>query len=212
VSTATTAKNAPPGTAARILDLAEQLVQLHGFNGFSYADIAAELDIRKASVHHHFATKATLGGRLIERYRERFAAALADIERDSDGAGDALDRYTRLYAAALRDNRMCLCGMLAAEITALPRPLRNALRRFFDENEAWLARVLERGRRAGELTFAGSAPAQARLVLAALEGAMLVARSYGDPDRFDASAALLLAGLGAERRRRQSRARRAARH
>ena len=55
MSNPTTARNAPPGTATRILDLAEQLVQMHGFNGFSYADLAEELDIRKASVHHHFA-------------------------------------------------------------------------------------------------------------------------------------------------------------
>ncbi len=207
----TTAKNAPPGTATRILDLAEQLVQVHGFNGFSYADIADELDIRKASVHHHFATKAILGGRLIERYRERFGVVLSEIDSSTDGARAALERYARLYASALRENRMCLCGMLAAEITALARPLRNALRRFFDENEAWLARVLDRGRRAGDLSFNGSAPAQARLLLAALEGSMLVARSYGDLSRFESSAALLLAGLVTDRRRRpQARARRPA--
>jgi TetR/AcrR family transcriptional repressor of nem operon len=213
VSNATTARNAPPGTATRILDLAEQLVQMHGYNGFSYADIAEELDIRKASVHHHFATKAVLGGRLIERYRERFNAALAEIDRTSEGGRDALERYARLYAGALRENRMCLCGMLAAEITALSRPLRTALRRFFDENEAWLARVLDRGRRAGDLAFDGPAAGQARLLLAALEGSMLVARSYGDPARFESSAAMLLAALVANRRRPQARARRpAARH
>ena len=214
VSTATTAKNAPPGTASRILDLAEKLVQQHGFNGFSYADIATELDIRKASVHHHFATKAILGGRLIERYRQRFALALVEIESTSDGPRTALERYVRLYTEALRDNRMCLCGMLAAEITALARPLRSALRRFFDENESWLARMLERGRRAGDFTFNGSAAAQARLVLGALEGSMLVARSYGEPARFESTAGLLLAGLFAGRGRRpRARARRpAARH
>jgi len=201
---------ATPGTATRILDIAEHLVQVHGFNGFSYADIATELEIRKASVHHHFATKADLGARLIERYRERFAGALAEIDASTTDAGPALERYVHIYGAALRDDRMCLCGMLAAEITALPRALRNALRRFFDENETWLARVLERGRRAGSLAFTGKAPAHARLILSALEGAMLVARSYGDVARFEAGAALLLAGLGVNVRRR-ARARKPAR-
>jgi AcrR family transcriptional regulator len=32
-------------TAARILDSAERLVQSRGFNGFSYADVAAELGV-----------------------------------------------------------------------------------------------------------------------------------------------------------------------
>ena len=67
----------PSDTADRILDVAERLVQMLGFNGFSYADIAAELKITKASLHYHFATKAELGARLIARYQGRFQAALA---------------------------------------------------------------------------------------------------------------------------------------
>jgi TetR/AcrR family transcriptional repressor of nem operon len=192
-----------PGTAGRILDIAEQLVQVHGFNGFSYADISAELDIRKASIHHHFATKAKLGAQLIRRYRERFASSLEEIESSGAGPGVMLERYVRLYADVLRENRMCLCGMLAAEITSLPRPLRSALRAFFDDNEAWLARVLDRAQRGGVLAFAGSPRAQARLVLASLEGAMLVARSYADAARFESAAAILLTGLGLRARARR---------
>ena len=48
-------------TATVILDIAERLVQRRGFNGFSYADIAAELGITKASLHYHFPSKAELG-------------------------------------------------------------------------------------------------------------------------------------------------------
>jgi TetR/AcrR family transcriptional repressor of nem operon len=36
-------------------------LQTRGYNGFTYADIAAELGIAKASLHHHFASKALLG-------------------------------------------------------------------------------------------------------------------------------------------------------
>lgn len=36
-------------TATQILDVAERLVQLRGFNGFSYADVAAELKLTKAA-------------------------------------------------------------------------------------------------------------------------------------------------------------------
>ena len=72
------------GTAARILDVAEVLVQTRGFNGFSYADIAAEMNITKAALHYHFAGKAELGEALISRYAARFADALAAV--DSAGA------------------------------------------------------------------------------------------------------------------------------
>jgi len=128
------------GTASKILDVAERLVQVRGFNGFSYADIAAELHITKA-------------------------------------------------------RKMCLCGMLAAEYQTLPPPMQDAVIGFFDRNETWLEGVLEQGRQDGSLQFAGSARDTARMIVGGLEGAMLVARPYGDIARFQAAAAHLLAGL-----------------
>ena len=77
---ATASRELKANTATRILDVAERLVQTRGFNGFSYADIAAELGITKASLHYHFAGKAELGEALIVRYGERFADALAAID------------------------------------------------------------------------------------------------------------------------------------
>ena len=62
----------PDTTTTRILDVAERLVQTRGFNGFSYADIAVQLGITKASLHYHFATKAELGRTLIARYTGAF--------------------------------------------------------------------------------------------------------------------------------------------
>ena len=55
------ARTAQTGTAERILDVAEALVQSRGFNGFSYADVAEELQITKAGLHYHFPGKAELG-------------------------------------------------------------------------------------------------------------------------------------------------------
>jgi TetR/AcrR family transcriptional regulator, transcriptional repressor for nem operon len=183
------------GTASRILDVAERLVQVRGFNGFSYADIAAELNITKAALHYHFAGKADLGEALIARYTGRFAEALARLdERDAD-ADAKLDGYAGLYLQVLRNRTMCLCGVLAAEYQTLPPPMREAVIGFFDQNETWLQRVLEQGRADGSLTFAGSARDTARMIVSGLEGAMLIARSYGDLDRFRAAAANLLAGL-----------------
>ena len=41
-------------------------MQTRGYNGFSYADIAAELGVTKATLHFHYATKEQLGVRLID--------------------------------------------------------------------------------------------------------------------------------------------------
>jgi TetR/AcrR family transcriptional repressor of nem operon len=187
----------PAATAGRILDIAERLVQTRGYNGFSYADISAELRIRNASVHYHFPSKTDLGRKLVARYRENFMAALAGLEAESGDARRRLRRYAGLWARVLRDrDRMCLCGMMAADIATLPRPVRAEIRRFFDENEAWLVRVITEGRKAKSLRFSSTPEVEARLLTMGLEGAMLVARSYGEPRRFEEIAHRLLEGLG----------------
>ena len=134
------------GTAERILDVSERLVQSRGFNGFSYANVAAELGITTASLHYHFPGKAELGEALIERYAARFADSLEAIDTRAPDAPAKLTAYSGLYADVLRGRRMCLCGMLAAEYETLPQPMRDEVVRFFDDNEEWLASVLEQGR------------------------------------------------------------------
>jgi len=184
-------------TATRILDIGERLVQIRGFNGFSYADVAAKLGMTTAALHYHFPGKAELGRALIARYTERFGEALAEIDATVPGAPAKLAAYARLYADVLRDRRMCLCGMLAAEYQTLPDPMRDAVIAFIDANEAWVEKVLSDGAREGTIVLAGSAGDAARLVVGGLEGAMLVARPYGDVTRFDRAAASLLASFGA---------------
>jgi TetR/AcrR family transcriptional regulator, transcriptional repressor for nem operon len=188
-------KTQNPGTAQRILDVAEQLVQVRGFNAFSYADVATELGMTKAGLHYHYPGKAELGEALIVRYSARFSAALARIDAQDTNAATKLDAYVGLYAEVLRARRMCLCGMLAAEYQTLPESLRGAILVFFNENEAWLAGVLEGGRADGSLHFEGSAADTARMVMDGLEGAMLVARPYDDLGRFKKSTSAMLATL-----------------
>jgi TetR/AcrR family transcriptional repressor of nem operon len=189
------AQQRSPDTAVRILDIAERLAQVRGFNAFSYADIAAELGITKASLHYHFPGKAELGQALIERYGERFALALTAIDERGGEAPDKLAAYAGIYANVLRERRMCLCGMLAADYDTLPEHMREAVIRFFDANEEWLARVLEQGQAEGSIDLRGSASDEARAIVSGLEGALLVARPYGDVERFESAAGRLLAGL-----------------
>ena len=200
-----TSNQAPFTKPARaILDVAEQLAQTRGYNGFSYADIAAELGVTKASLHYHFPSKAELGRALIARYHIAFGAALEAIDQQAVKPMQKLRQYVGLYDAVMRNDRMCLCGMLAAEHATLPAPMQEGLKQFFNMNERWLTAVLLGGRRSGSFLFKESASERARVVLGALEGAMLVARSYGDPRRFHAAAEHVLADLGAGGRFRQA--------
>jgi TetR/AcrR family transcriptional repressor of nem operon len=185
----------PETTTTRILDVAERLVQTRGFNGFSYADVAAELGITKAALHYHFPSKAELGHALIARYAARFMDGLHDVDERVDDPVAKLDAYTQVYADVIGAGRMCLCGMLAAEFRTLPPAMQEDVQRFFADNEGWLESVLEEGRRAGTLRFTGSSRDAARMIVSGLEGAMLVAQPFGDLERFRSAAGQLMANF-----------------
>jgi TetR/AcrR family transcriptional regulator, transcriptional repressor for nem operon len=182
-------------TASEILDVAERLVQSRGFNAFSYADVASELGITKPALHYHFASKAELGEALIDRYTTRFSEALDRIDRELADGRSKLEAYVDLYRHVLAEERMCLCGMLAADYPTLPAAMRDGVVRFFDDNDTWLAGVLEQGRQDGTLRFTGPSREAAQMIIGALEGAMLVARPYGDVTRFQTATARLIADL-----------------
>ena len=148
-------------TSERILDTAQALAQVRGYNGFSYADISAELAITKPSIHYHFPSKARLAEALIARYRRRFAAARQEAGDAAAGVRERLAGYARLYAEVFADGgRMCLCGVFAADAASLPPEVRRATAAFA---EAGLPAARARG--------------AAQAFLAALEGALLLARA-----------------------------------
>jgi TetR/AcrR family transcriptional repressor of nem operon len=185
------------GTTVRILDVAERMLQVRGYNGFSYGDVATELGITRAALHYHFNGKAELGQALIERYASRFGTALAHLDATAPDAATKLRGYVGLYTDVLSADRMCLCGMLAAEHRTLPDPLQQAVCDFFSSNTAWLRKVLEEGCADGSLRCPGTTEDSASMVLGALEGGMLIARLDGDVARFTAAANQVLAGLTA---------------
>jgi TetR/AcrR family transcriptional regulator, transcriptional repressor for nem operon len=179
-------------TVTRILDVAERLLQVRGYNDFSYGDVATELDITRAALHYHFPGKAELGQALIERYATRFSGALAQLDADAPDAAAKLRGYVSLYTDVLSDGRMCLCGMLAAEHRTLPDVLQQAVSDFFSANTSWLRKVVQEGCADGSLRRPGTADATASILLSALEGAMLITRLDGHVDHFTAIANELL--------------------
>lgn len=183
------------GTPARILDAAERIVQARGFNAFSYGDVAAELSITTAALHYHYPRKTELGTALVNRYSARFGARLRALDEASACTRSKLDGYVGIYAESVAQGRMCLCGMLAAEYLTLPANMQVAIREFFEQNEAWLGRVLEQGKSDGAVQFTGCGVDTARMIISGLEGAMLLCLPYGDLERFTTVAASLLCGL-----------------
>ncbi len=185
-------------TRTAVLDVAQEFLQTRGYNAFSFRDLADRVRIKSASIHYYFPTKRELCLALVARQREQVASALSAIDEAGLDAGEKLHRYAGIFQDTLAlENRMCLCGMLASDHATLDPEIVRNLRLAFDDHEVWLTRVLEEGRADGSSHFDGTASEEARSLLSSLEGAMLLARAYEDPARFEMTARRLLAKLRA---------------
>jgi TetR/AcrR family transcriptional repressor of nem operon len=184
-------------TRGELLAAAENLVRCRGYNGFSYRDLAAQIGITTASIHYHFPAKADLGAALVERVRTRFGKTLAQLDAEEKDPRRRLQGFVEAFQATTIgcENRMCLGAMLAVEQETLPDAVRHAVRQLFTEIEAWLAKLLAEGQQNRQFQFKGSPEVAARAVFSALEGALLIARTFGDIRRFEATAHWILETL-----------------
>ncbi len=170
-------------TRTRILDVAQDLIQRHGLNAMSFKDLSDAVGIRKASVHHHFATKAEMVRALLERYQVEFQQIVRKVLDSKVSGKTKLKRYCGLFLQTLEEgdqDKSCLCGMLVAELYSLDEPEAALVRKFFRSNIDSIQAILDEGAQDGSLS-PGSSP---DIVLAALEGGLLTARCDGGPERF----------------------------
>ncbi|MBV7333650.1 TetR/AcrR family transcriptional regulator [Chloroflexi bacterium TSY] len=172
-------------TRQSIMHHAEQLVRTRGANGFSYADLATKLGIRKASVHYHFPSKNDLLQNLIQSYEARFMQALGELAELSDSK-EKMDGFVELYRQGLTTDQLCLCGMLTLDSSALTRSMQQDLHRFFQGIEIWLTGLFEEGHIVEEWSLSGSPESEAKAFLALVQGAQLIARNAEkEVEKFD---------------------------
>lgn len=181
-------------TSDEILACARTLILAGGYNGFSYADIASVVGIRKASIHHHFPSKVDLVRTLVSRYREEVEAGIASLERQASGPLELLRSYAGYWETCINDGSapFCVCALLASELPLLPEEVAFEVRAHFRLLSTWLTSVFERGEKQESLYLVNTPRIEAEAFMATVHGAMLSARAYGDPKVFGLIAAPLL--------------------
>lgn len=174
--------------AEEIVEWTKALIIAGGYNGFSYADVSERVGIRKASIHHHFPSKADLVRTVVASYRDEVLEGLAALEQGSPDPAVQLTDYVTLMKTCIEDGSrpFCLCGMLAAEMPVLPTEIAHEVRTYFVALSGWLRSVLQRGAESGKIRLTAPAAAEADLLVATVYGAMLVARARGDASVFAA--------------------------
>lgn len=172
--------------AAEIATCAQSLLASGGYNGFSYADISESVHISKASIHHHFPSKAELVQTVLQRYRREGREGMAALEKAITDPLARLRAYTGYWEACIRDgtSSFCVCAMLASELSALPDQVADEVRGHFLDLAAWLATLLEQGAANGTFLLRTASGSEAMALMATVHGGMLAARVYGDPEVF----------------------------
>jgi TetR/AcrR family transcriptional regulator, transcriptional repressor for nem operon len=180
-------------TKTALLDCAEVAIRSRGFDGFSYADLATLVGIRKASIHYHFPTKADLALALIKRYTSSFYAILNQIAAQHETGG----RRLQTYIATCRDaidggNQLCLCVTFCAGRDGLSEAVLEELNHFHVTVIAWLRTTFQLGQTDGSIVNVKHPSAEAAACKAQIEGAQLIARAAKDIAQFDLATATLI--------------------
>ena len=185
-------------TEEKILNACESLIQEHGYHGFSFADIAEKVGIRKASIYYYFPAKADLGQKTVSRYRNRMRAGREDwgaaVDMDVPAAFDAY--MEPILTLGRTPGASCLCGVLGGEFQSLPPGVQNEVSEFFEEHLRTLTELFRIGREKGDFRFAGDPNVMAKIAFSMIEGSMLIKRTRGDAGVFDEVVANLKAHLG----------------
>lgn len=166
-------------TRSKILALAQTLLQRHGFHGFSYRHLADALGIKTAAVHYHFKSKETLGVEIVAAARLKFQQWAAEVDSNLENPKARLDAFFDMHREFLDSKIMPTFGALEAEYGTLPKRMRDEVRNLASEIHGWIARTLRQGQNGGDLVFSGDPDAQALMVGAAVQGALLIAQTFG---------------------------------
>ncbi len=180
-------------TRESILRTAARMLQLKGYNAFSFAHVAEVLDVKPAAIHYHFPTKTELGVALLQRYHLRYRQLIEDAEVMP--VVDQLNGFFSIFERFAQDGRVCFEGVLEAEWNAVPKEMQQELFGIVEDVQGWLVPLIERGRKEGAFRFEGAARDKATQISATLQGALQIARLRGK-SVFDASMRQMRRELG----------------
>lgn len=172
--------------ANEIISYTRQLLTSGGYQSFSFADISAKVNIRKASIHHHFPSKAELVKVVVTEYREEARAGMQAMSQQMNDPVAELQAYVDYWASCIREGSspFCICAMLAVELPTLPPEVAGEVSGHFSDLTEWLTSLLRRGESEKRLRLPVSPADEASLLMATVHGAMLSARAFNDADIF----------------------------
>jgi TetR/AcrR family transcriptional regulator, lmrAB and yxaGH operons repressor len=171
----------PRASRDRLLDSAVDLLQRQGYHGTGLNELLERSEAPRGSLYHYFpGGKEQIGAEAIARAGGQVAAAVVHLLRAKPSVADAVEALAGLLAAGLEASdfeRGCPVDNTALEVTTRSEPIRMAVQASF---ESWLAPLRERMEATG--FDRAEAARRADVAIAALEGALVLARARQNAD------------------------------
>jgi TetR/AcrR family transcriptional regulator, transcriptional repressor for nem operon len=173
-------------TANRIVEAARQLIMRRGYSGFSYADVADAIEIRKASIHHHFPSKTDLVIAVVKQSRADIAADVAALQAAGADGLAQVRAYVHHWERCIADDSapFCVAGMLGAEVPVLPEEAAQEVKAHFADLTTWMEAALSSAAQDKLIQLAAPVQIEAEGLVSLVYGAMLAARACGKASLF----------------------------
>lgn len=165
-----------------ILRLGTELIQLYGYNAFSYADISKNLQIKNAAVHYHYPGKADLLAGIVENYMEKYQQLATSLQQSGITARKKLEAYMARYTEIVEQNKICIIGSVCADYNTLPASVKERIHELVTMVLGLVEKVLLEGKRKGEFNFTGSARTRTLLIMTNLAAGAQLSRITGKND------------------------------
>jgi TetR/AcrR family transcriptional repressor of nem operon len=153
------------------------MVMLRGYDSFSYADLAAQSGITKASIHHHFPNKEDVGLAVLDAVEQMIRGQMTELQRV--GADKALLRWAKEAGQFEWGRRICPLSSMHAEFNVLPTKVQQRLAEVTALEVASVADLVRAHARATAEAPAMAPETAAQLLLSAAKGALLYGRTLG---------------------------------
>jgi TetR/AcrR family transcriptional repressor of nem operon len=176
---------------AKILTAAQSLIESRGYSALGVAEICKTAGVPKGSFYYFFESKEALALAVIDQH---WGAQRADWERIMSSDAQPLQRMRQLFEETEAGQRAgqqscgtvsgCLFGNLSLELSNQTEPIRERLQEIFDKQVEMVGEVIAEAQQQGDASVADTREA-ARSVVAQLEGQVLFAKLYNNPQRLE---------------------------
>jgi TetR/AcrR family transcriptional repressor of nem operon len=168
----------------RILQEAEQLMLLHGFNGTSIDAICARAELTKGGFFHHFSSKEDLGSQLLHRYWEETVQSLLSSKymKQKDPLKRLLGMVTFFESIFEIPERpsACLLGNLTQEVALTNNHIKSTFREIFEQWIGALSDAIKEVIKQRNIKEKIDVRGLAELIVAAVEGAFTMVKASED--------------------------------